>query len=208
MEWQYPSDLTDAEWEIIEAMLPSPQWMGRPEKNFAGVVDAIPYVVRTGRTWRYLPVDFAAVLGHRHPRALGHRLGPDRLVARPRRRKGLATYPATTIRHAFADSGFAGRLVDWARDPLAPPMKIVRKPADQQGFVVHPRRWSSHGPWPGLPTTAPWPARLRSPPKTSEAMIRCDALGGMLRRLTPRRTRHRPPATSHQPPATSHRTQT
>ncbi|MFI2662463.1 hypothetical protein [Micromonospora carbonacea] len=46
---------------------------------------------------------------------------------------------ATPIRHVFANSGFAGRLVDWARDILRTTLEIVRKPADQQGFVVHRR---------------------------------------------------------------------
>lgn len=56
---RYPSDLTDAEWETIEPMLPSPQWMGRPEKHpRRAIVDGILYVVRTGCAWRYLPVDF------------------------------------------------------------------------------------------------------------------------------------------------------
>ncbi|MEU7778807.1 transposase [Micromonospora parva] len=45
------------------------------------------------------------------------------------------------MRHVFADSGFAGRLVDWARDLLRTTVEIVRKPANQKGFVVHPRRW-------------------------------------------------------------------
>jgi transposase len=51
--------LTDAQWELIEAMLPLPKWMGRPEKHPRRVmVDAILYVVRTGCAWRYLPADF------------------------------------------------------------------------------------------------------------------------------------------------------
>ncbi|OZV81491.1 hypothetical protein CA850_09895 [Micromonospora echinospora] len=48
---------------------------------------------------------------------------------------------ATPLRHVFADSGFASRLVDWALDTLRTTLEIVRKPADQRGFVVHPRRW-------------------------------------------------------------------
>jgi sporulation protein YlmC with PRC-barrel domain len=38
------SDLTDAQWEIIEPMLPLPKWMGRPEKHpRRAIVDAILY---------------------------------------------------------------------------------------------------------------------------------------------------------------------
>ncbi|QOC89640.1 IS5 family transposase [Micromonospora craniellae] len=58
-ERRYPSDLTDAEWAFVEPMLPSPQWMGRPEKHpRRAIVDGILYVVRTGCAWRYLPIDF------------------------------------------------------------------------------------------------------------------------------------------------------
>ena len=41
----------------------------------------------------------------------------------------------------FADGGYAGRLVRWAKDRLRLVLQIVRKPADQQGFAVLPRRW-------------------------------------------------------------------
>jgi transposase len=55
----YPSDLTDTQWELIEPMLPLPKWLGRPELHSRrSIVDAILYVVRTGCSWRQLPVDF------------------------------------------------------------------------------------------------------------------------------------------------------
>lgn len=55
----YPSDLTDAQWEIIEPMLPLIKEPGRPPKHpRRDIVDAILYVVRTGCSWRQLPVDF------------------------------------------------------------------------------------------------------------------------------------------------------
>jgi transposase len=55
----YPSDLTDEQWALIEPMLPSPKWFGRPEVHpRRSIVDAILYVVRTGCSWRQLPVDF------------------------------------------------------------------------------------------------------------------------------------------------------
>jgi hypothetical protein len=55
----YPSDLTDAEWALVEPLLPPPGEGGRPEKHpRREVVDAILYVVRTGCSWRQLPADF------------------------------------------------------------------------------------------------------------------------------------------------------
>ena len=213
---RYPSDLTHAEWETIEPMLPSPRWMGRPEKHpRRAIVDGILYVVRTGCAWRYLPVYFPpwqTVYSHfqrlnergvtgriltelREQVRLTHDRQPEPtagiidsqlvraadtvhrdtcgydsgkkingrkrfivtdtlgllvtvwvLAASRQDRDGakgalLATYVASPIRHVFADSGFAGRLVDWAHDTLRTTPEIVRKPADQQGFVVHRRRW-------------------------------------------------------------------
>ena len=55
----YPSDLSDAEWALVEPLLPPPGEGGRPEKHpRRAVVDAILYVVRTGCAWRALPADF------------------------------------------------------------------------------------------------------------------------------------------------------
>ena len=55
----YPSDLTDAQWQIIEPMLPLIKEPGRiPKHPFRGIVDAILYIDRSGCSWRQLPVDF------------------------------------------------------------------------------------------------------------------------------------------------------
>lgn len=56
---RYPSDMTDAQWALIEPLLPAPKTGGRPEKHRRrDVVDAILYVVRAGCAWRALPADF------------------------------------------------------------------------------------------------------------------------------------------------------
>ncbi|MFF3277553.1 IS5 family transposase [Streptomyces chrestomyceticus] len=63
----YPSDLSDARWELIEPVLSA--WraerrsraleFGRPpEHGLREIMDAILYVDRTGVQWRYLPHDF------------------------------------------------------------------------------------------------------------------------------------------------------
>ncbi len=58
-ERRYPSDLTDAQWALVEPLLPAPNTGGRPEKHpRRDIVDAILYVVRTGCAWRQLPFDF------------------------------------------------------------------------------------------------------------------------------------------------------
>jgi transposase len=60
----YPSDLSDAEWALLEPLIPPPKSGGpkggRPAVPRRDVVDAITYVIRTGCSWRQLPADFAA----------------------------------------------------------------------------------------------------------------------------------------------------
>jgi putative transposase len=54
----YPSDVTDAQWALIEPHLPVHPG-GRPRKtNLRDALDAILYLLRTGCQWRYLPKDF------------------------------------------------------------------------------------------------------------------------------------------------------
>jgi putative transposase len=55
----YPSDLTDEEWQIIEPLVPPGESGGRPaEHGRREIVNAIFYVLRTGCQWRFLPHDF------------------------------------------------------------------------------------------------------------------------------------------------------
>lgn len=58
---RYPSDLTDEEWEIVEALLNKvdPYTTGRPRTvNLREILNAIYYLNKTGCQWRYLPKDF------------------------------------------------------------------------------------------------------------------------------------------------------
>ncbi len=61
----YPSDLTDAQWALIEPLMPVLSTRGRgtrggrPAKySRRRIVDAILYLDRTGCSWRQLPPDF------------------------------------------------------------------------------------------------------------------------------------------------------
>jgi len=55
---RYPSDLTDEQWALIEAMVPVRSG-GRPAIHpRRRIVEAILYVNRTGCSWRQLPHDF------------------------------------------------------------------------------------------------------------------------------------------------------
>lgn len=60
---RYPSDTTEAQWAIIDSLLPTPAALtprgGRPEEHCRrDVVDAIFYLVDNGCKWRALPGDF------------------------------------------------------------------------------------------------------------------------------------------------------
>ena len=58
---RYPSDLTDAQWEMLEPLVPKPSVQGRPPRlERRDIVNAILYVLRSGCPWRLLPLDFPA----------------------------------------------------------------------------------------------------------------------------------------------------
>src|SRR5262249_54639517 len=55
----YPSDLTDAQWAILEPLTPPEKSLGRPrEVDFREVINAVLYRNRNGCAWRALPHDF------------------------------------------------------------------------------------------------------------------------------------------------------
>lgn len=59
---KYASDLTDAEWAVIEPLLPPRNTTGRPRTTgLRDVFDAILYIATTGCQWRMLPNDFPPV---------------------------------------------------------------------------------------------------------------------------------------------------
>lgn len=54
----YPSDLSDAEWEIFKPLLPLPKGFGHPvEVDLREILNGIFYVQRTGCQWEMLPHD-------------------------------------------------------------------------------------------------------------------------------------------------------
>lgn len=59
MEPRYPSDLTDAQWALIEPHLPPPCDIGRTRTvDRRAIVNAICYVAREGCQWRAIPKDY------------------------------------------------------------------------------------------------------------------------------------------------------
>ncbi|MEV4545188.1 IS5 family transposase [Micromonospora echinaurantiaca] len=254
----YPSDLTDAQWALIEPLLPEPSTDGRREKHpRREIVNAILYVVRSGCPWRYLPADLppwqtvywyftrwedagvteklltalrvkARVRQGREPEpsagvidsqsvkgadtvgrdsrgydagkkvngrkrfivtdTLGMLVTVTVLAASWQDRDGakralLGAYLATPIRHVLADQGFTGRLVDWTRDSLRTTLEIVRKPTEQRGFAVHPRRWVVERALAWLTAHRRLVRDYERQPAVSEALIRWAAIAGLTRRI-------------------------
>ena len=56
---RYETDLTDAEWSLLDPHLPGPASTGRPRTtDLREVLNAILYMASTGCQWRALPKDF------------------------------------------------------------------------------------------------------------------------------------------------------
>jgi putative transposase len=55
----YLTDLSDAEWRLLEPLLPPPARTGRPRRHrVRTIVNAILYMLRSGCAWRLLPADW------------------------------------------------------------------------------------------------------------------------------------------------------
>lgn len=59
---RYSSDLTDAEWAVLEPLMPGRSKLGRPPKwSLRVIMDGVFYVLRSGQPWRMLPRDLPPV---------------------------------------------------------------------------------------------------------------------------------------------------
>jgi transposase len=57
--YHYPTDLSDAEWDLLAPNLPAAATSGWPRiHGYRALLDAIFYLVRSGCAWRLLPRDF------------------------------------------------------------------------------------------------------------------------------------------------------
>src|SRR5215469_5920071 len=97
----YPSDLTDAEWAIIEPLLPPPVPAGGPRRvHLRELINAIDYVLTTGCAWKALPHDFLTPEGtvrdyfHRWRRSGLWQQIHDTLRGRVREAVGKGTQPS------------------------------------------------------------------------------------------------------------------
>ena len=55
----YPSDLSDQAWEILAPLIPPAKLGGRPHKwQMCKMLNALFYLLRSGRQWRMLPREY------------------------------------------------------------------------------------------------------------------------------------------------------
>jgi hypothetical protein len=72
---------------------------------------------------------------------------------------------------AWADGGYAGKLVTWASTRLRLRLDIVKRPDDLHTFQVLPAGGSWSGPWPGSPATAAPSATASDWPRTTRPTL-------------------------------------
>jgi putative transposase len=86
-----------------------------------------------------------------------------------------------TIETVYADGGYTGKLVGWAKEMFGFLLQIVKR-SDQKGFVVLPKRWVVERSFAWMN----WPRRLSKDfeinPKSSETMIHIANVHRLLRR--------------------------
>jgi len=110
----------------------------------------------------------------------------DRDAARPLLWNLRRAFPSITL--AWADGGYAGKLVSWAKTRLNLTLQIVKRPDDLHTFKVLPRRWV-------VERTFAWLGKCRRLSKdrersvrSSEAFIKLAMIHLMLSRLEPKET--------------------
>jgi len=77
-----------------------------------------------------------------------------------------------SVKLAWADGGYAGKLVTWAgtRPRPRPTLEIVKRPGDLHTFQVRPAAGSSSGPWHGSPGAAAPSATTNACPSTTKPL--------------------------------------
>ena len=83
----------------------------------------------------------------------------------------------------WADSAYAGQLVDWVKKQCGWVLEIVKRPAGMTGFQVLPRRWVVERTWGWLNSSRRLSKDYEYLPRHSETFIYTAMIRLMLKRL-------------------------
>ena len=89
----------------------------------------------------------------------------------------------STVRLVWADGGYAGRLVIWARKVLALTIEVVKRTDDAKGFAVLPRRWVVERKFAWISKFRRCVRDYETLPAHHEAMVHISMIMTMSRRL-------------------------
>jgi len=87
--------------------------------------------------------------------------------------------------HVFADGGYDGPLVEWAKNCYGYTLEIVVKPEGQKGFAVLPRRWVVERTFAWLGQWRRLAKDYEQSPRSAEAFMQIAMIGLMLNRIDP-----------------------
>ena len=138
---RYASDLTDAEWAMIEPFMPERRRFGRRRSTkLRAVVEAMFYIASTGCQWRQLPKDFppySTVQGYFYAWVLDGRweLINHALVMASRQKAGRQASPTAGVIDSQSVQNHGERRPSWLR----------RRQEDHGPQAAHRHRhgWSS-----------------------------------------------------------------
>src|SRR4051812_47264783 len=154
----YPSDVTDEQWPLIEPHIPPEPGGGRPrETDMRDVLDAIFYILRTGCQWRYLPGDLPpkstvwryfdawrndGTLDRVHD-LLRKKVRAAEKPYQPRTTASVDSQPMGKVARMFADSKYHNfKLYEWVAEHAKWGLEIIRRPEGKKGWVKLPKRWT------------------------------------------------------------------
>jgi putative transposase len=147
----YNAWLEDGTWQRIHHLITKRyrEEIGRKKTPSAGVIDS--QSVKSANTARQVGYDAGKKIKGRKRHILVDTQGIPQKVKVHRAdiqdRDGArllledAKPELPRMKHIWADGGYAGRLVDWAKDKLDWTVDIVKKLPKTIGFSVLPRRW-------------------------------------------------------------------
>ncbi|TSA35296.1 MAG: transposase [Verrucomicrobiaceae bacterium] len=140
---QYPTCVSDFQWHVLSSMLPKARRLGRPRTCLRRVLNAVLFVLKSGRPWRLLPKDFPAWKTVYHHFRSWSRSGilvaiNARLRKMVRRLDGRSNNPSA---HARQVSG--ARVPTQARLPQVPAVSL-RRPGELPSLAPGCRRASAY----------------------------------------------------------------